>query len=242
MTCSRSDDAAMKPWQEYQEEAASFFRGLKLDATTDVRLEGTRTSHDIDVAVRSTHVGFDLLWVVECKRWKSRVSRERVLALRQIVQDLGADRGILLSESGFQRGAIEAASFTNVQLTSLRDLSQATREAMGTIRLRALQDRVDDCRERYWKIDKETRIEFDLRPDVAEPRGFRSTHVLDTIDAAIKSALRECLPVDYEWQIEMPGIDLYSDVSTAPELADALSRSLDVLEGKIEVAERATRK
>src|SRR5215469_13423487 len=34
-----------------------------------------------------------------------------VLALREIVTDFGTDRGILVSESGFQAGAVEAASF-----------------------------------------------------------------------------------------------------------------------------------
>ncbi len=85
-------------WKEYQEEAASFFRSLGLDASTDVTVDGVRTTHDIDVLVKSHHVGFEITWVVECKHWKSRVSKLHVLALREIVADAGADRGILLSD------------------------------------------------------------------------------------------------------------------------------------------------
>jgi hypothetical protein len=106
-------------WKDYQEEAAALFRSMGLDATTDVTLQGVRTRHDIDVVVKSHHAGFDVTWLVECKHWKAPVSKLHVLALREIVSDLGADRGILLCEAGFQSGAIEAANLTNVQVTSL---------------------------------------------------------------------------------------------------------------------------
>ena len=84
----------MAEWDEYQEETAEFFRSIGLEASTNVRLQGVRTSHDIDVVVRSNLFGFDLLWVIECKHWKEAVSKLHVLALREIVTDLGADRGI----------------------------------------------------------------------------------------------------------------------------------------------------
>ena len=105
-------------WSEYQEEAAEFFRSLGLQADTNVTLKGARTSHDVDVVVRSRHAGFEVTWVVECKHWKSAVSKLHVLGLRQIVADVGADRGILLAEAGFQSGAAEAAALTNVQLVN----------------------------------------------------------------------------------------------------------------------------
>ena len=121
----------MAEWSDYQEEVAKFFRSMGLQADTNVTLKGVRTSHDIDVVVRTNHVGFDLLWLVECKHWKTAVSKLHVLALREIVSDLGADRGILMSESGFQSGAQEAAQLTNVQLTSLAELTVTAREALG---------------------------------------------------------------------------------------------------------------
>jgi len=106
-------------WKNYQEEAATFFRTLGLDAETDKKIQGTRTYHDVDVLVTSHHAGFDVTWIVECKRWKTRVSKLHVLALREIVNDTGVDRGILLAENGFQSGAIEAAALTNVHVRLL---------------------------------------------------------------------------------------------------------------------------
>ena len=81
-------------WQIYQNEVATFFRSLGLIAETDLTLQGVRTTHAVDVVVRSQHVGFTITWIVECKHWKRRVTKLHVLALREIVADLGADRGI----------------------------------------------------------------------------------------------------------------------------------------------------
>jgi restriction system protein len=69
-------------WKDYQEEAASYFRSLGLEAETDVSLKGVRTTHDLDVVVKSRHVGFEVIWLVECKNWKLPVSKLHVLALR----------------------------------------------------------------------------------------------------------------------------------------------------------------
>lgn len=152
-------------WEDYQEEAASFFRSLGLEATTNVRVNGIRTHHDIDVLVKSHHAGFDIIWLVECKHWKNPVSKLHVLALREIVTEIGADRGILLSESGFQSGAIEAANLTNVHITSLAELSLSASKDIYSMRLRELYNQVEICNERYWNIPKDERLSmvFDLK-------------------------------------------------------------------------------
>ena len=152
-------------WKEYQEETASFFRSLGLDASTNVSVEGVRTTHDVDVLVKSHHVGFEITWLVECKHWKTRVSKLHVLALREIVADVGADRGIMLSEAGFQNGAIEAANLTNVQVTTLAEVSATAKNDIYSMRLRELYDRIEKCNDRYWDIHKDQRIEHELRPE-----------------------------------------------------------------------------
>jgi hypothetical protein len=114
----------MTAWHDYQERAADFFRTLGMDANVDERVEGARGQHDVDVVVRATRAGIEQLWVVECKLWRRSVDKEPVAALANIVQDVGADRGIMLSEKGFQAGAIRLASLSNITLTSLADLNE----------------------------------------------------------------------------------------------------------------------
>src|SRR5258708_22114951 len=164
MSQRQEGDRGMPGWKDYQEEAAEFFRSLGLDANTDVTIQGVRTKHDVDVLVKSHIYGFDVTWIVECKHWKEPVSKLHVLALREIVTDAGADRGILLSEAGFQSGAVGAADLTNVQVTSLADLNVTAREQISAVRLRELYDRVEECNARDWELPKAKRIEDGLRP------------------------------------------------------------------------------
>lgn len=183
----------MKPWKKYQEDAAAYFRSLGLDALTDETIEGVRTTHDIDVLVKSHHVGFDITWIVECKLWKTPVTKLHVLALREIVTDVGADRGIILSESGFQSGAEEAANLTNVQLTSLDEVRETARDSFNAMRLRELYDRVEACRERYWNISKSDRIETGLRPDSGE-HGYSGARAIDCCSDLLTRGFRGTYP------------------------------------------------
>jgi restriction system protein len=186
-------------WKDYQEKVASFFRSLGLDTSTDVTVRGVRTTHDIDVLVKSHHVGFEITWLVECKYWNSRVSKLHVLALREIVADIGADRGILLSESGFQSGAIEAANLTNVQVTSLAAVSATARDAISSMRLRELFDRIENCDNRYWEIPKEDRIKHGLR---FEPGGggdydmYSGARVVGVCRELLSRGFRGVYPID----------------------------------------------
>jgi hypothetical protein len=181
-------------WNEYQEECAAFFQSLGLDAQTNVTVRGVRTTHEVDVLVKSHHVGFDITWIVECKHWQRSVSKLHVLALREIVADVGADRGILLSEAGFQSGAIEAATLTNVRVTSLSDLRGTASFEIVSMRLRELFDRVELCRERYWEISKEERIKYGLRPPVGTG-GYSSITVMDLARDLLTKAFRGVYPI-----------------------------------------------
>ena len=93
-------------WREYQESVAHFFRSLGFDATTDETVVGARAEHAVDVVVRGQLSGIPTVWIVECKAWKRKVPKERVGTLRNIVDDVGADRGFLMAEGGYQPGAL----------------------------------------------------------------------------------------------------------------------------------------
>ncbi len=220
-------------WSVYQEEAAEFFRSLGLEAATNVTIKGVRTNHDIDVVVKSRHAGFEVIWIVECKHWKSRVSKLHVLGLREIVADTGSDRGILLAECGFQSGAAEAAALTNVHLTSLSETRrEASAEVFG-MRLTELYDRVELCRQRYWDIPKSVRIEHGLRPDVAED-GYSGTGVISLVEDVLRKAFRGNYPfeIDYMWRHAAPGIP--ADINSVEELVAYIEPMIHVLESKLD--------
>lgn len=184
-------------WQGYQEEVAEFFRSLGTEASTNFTIKGVRTTHDIDVFVQSHHAGFDVKWIIECKHWKTKVTKLHVLALREIVSDTGADRGILLAESGFQSGATEAATLTNVHVKSLADLRGTASADINAMRLRELFDRAEACKERYWEIPKDKRIDCGLRPDVGEV-GYSGAIVSELVLEVLAKALRGIYPFEVD--------------------------------------------
>jgi restriction system protein len=230
----------MKVWKKYQEDAAEHFRSLGLNASTDVAVKGVRTSHDVDVLVTSHYVGFDVTWVVECKHWKTPVNKLHVLALREIVSDVGADRGILLSESGFQSGAIEAANLTNIQVTSLSEITQSAASSIYAMRLRDLFDRTGVCKERYWDISKSDRIEYGLRGDVGEIN-YSGARVIDMCIDLLTKAFRGTYPFqseDIEVFIKF-GKDKYFE--SPAEVAELVHQKISELEAKLDTYE-STRK
>jgi hypothetical protein len=111
-------------WRNYQDGVADFFRQLGCQADVDFVVEGVRASHRIDVWVRFQRYGLNHHWAVECKKWTTPVPKEKVLALKALVDDVGADLGLLVSDSGFQPGAVAAARASNIVLTSLADLQE----------------------------------------------------------------------------------------------------------------------
>jgi restriction endonuclease len=72
----------------------SFLKNLGCDVEVDATVQGARGAHNIDVWVAFRRCGMNIRWGVECKLWKRRVSKEKVMALISIVEDVGADRGV----------------------------------------------------------------------------------------------------------------------------------------------------
>ncbi|MDC9003763.1 restriction endonuclease [Mycobacterium marinum] len=139
----------MPAWRDYQEATAAYYRDLGLAAETDVTIEGARGSHKVDVAVRGQRAGVEFLWIVECKHWNRAVPKVVVATLSAIIQDIGADRGIILSRKGFQSGAPTLAQKSNITLTSLDELRTDTEDeyieyqcALLTKRCGAIKDAI----------------------------------------------------------------------------------------------------
>lgn len=128
-------------WREYQEEVAAFFRRQGCNAEVEKIVQGVRAKHEVDVYVTFHRSGIECTWVVECKLWKSKVPKEKVMALKSIVDDIGADRGIIVSERGFQSGALDAVRDSNITLvTSIQEFEKTA----STISSEAQLIHIDD--------------------------------------------------------------------------------------------------
>ena len=183
-------------WFLFQEEIKDYFENLGCEATTNITLKGVRTSHDIDVLIKSKFLGHNITWVIEAKKWKSKVSKLHVLALRQIIDDLGSDKGFIISEKGFQKGAIEAAKKTNVELLTFEGLKAITDKIFHKEILKGYLDRVNLNINRYYSHDKEIRIKYNLRQDTLDYRAKFNVYILlMVVVTAIDYGLKGKYPV-----------------------------------------------
>lgn len=150
-------------WQRYQHEVAEMLSELGFTTKVEEAVPGIRATHDVDVTARITSAGVAQLWIVECKKWKRAVPKERILAFSAIVADVGADRGLVFAENGFQAGAIRAARNTNLTLTSLVDFRQNTTDEAAAMKVRGLQDRITTLENKFHSIWDLTQEERDAR-------------------------------------------------------------------------------
>jgi hypothetical protein len=147
-------------WKQYQREVAAFLSSLGFDTRVDETIQGARAEHDIDVTARTGIAGISQLWVVECKLWKRPVPKELVLTFRGVVEDVGADRGIIFAESGFQSGAKSAAQNTNIFLTSFAAFERDYSNEVAVARARTLDFRIASLMQafnRLWDLPKDDR-------------------------------------------------------------------------------------
>jgi hypothetical protein len=178
-------------WRNYQIRSAEFFRSIGLDVAIEHKVSGARGVHKIDVYVEGAYMGIGFKWVVECKSWKTNVDKEKVMALSAIIQDIGADRGFLLSEKGFQSGAIVAATKTNIALTNLDDLSSAVGDKFTATRIARLHLRIRNVQNKLRTIKKK-RYDDEVYPPTMKP-----LMKVAFLAMAIDDALAGNLPTPY---------------------------------------------
>lgn len=223
-------------WYQFQEEICDYFNSLGTNAKTNVTIKGVRTKHYIDVLVETKFLGQDIVWVIEAKKWKSKINKSQVLGLRTIVDEIGADKGFIISENGFQSGAIEASENTNVQLLTYTELKRLTKELIQSEIISTYKDRLAILENRYWSHSKETRKKYGLRGEIWDyPINFSGHSLLVTAHEAIESALRKDYPIDLETHsVEKKGKSVADNFQ---ELVNWLNLNLNFMDEKILKAE-----
>lgn len=185
-------------WKGYQARVADFLSQLGFGARIDETIQGARAKHKIDVTARMRIAGVDQLWVIECKSWKRRVPKERALTFQGIVEDVGADRGLLFSETGFQAGAVHAVQNTNITLTSLAEFELNFPAEVSSTKAKVLDERIARLMQAFmavWDLPESERVGVFAR--YSGPPGFpelegRPSAVLAGITARL-SQMRQAL-------------------------------------------------
>lgn len=228
-------------WRDYQDAVAQFFRELGCEAAVDAQVRGARASHKIDVWVTFRRFGLDHGWVIECKDWKAPVPKEKVLALKGVVDDVGADRGILVSESGFQTGARQAASRTNITLLTLAELRNLARADFLSELLEKIEWRMADLYQRFYGLRTTERYDDGTcvsapRPGVDDGGYFLNLGRHSFLEIGLKEARLGRFPVVVG--VTSPPQDERILASDLQDVVEKATQILDEIEQWVEAQER----
>lgn len=87
----------------------------------DEKIKTTDGEYQIDIYAEFTALSVKFKVLVECKRYSRPIEREKIIILADKIQSLGANKGVLISTSGFQSGAVEYAKTHGIALIQIFD-------------------------------------------------------------------------------------------------------------------------
>ena len=89
--------------------------------THNTRIKASDGKYQIDVYAEFIAMGSRFKVLCECKKYKNRVNRDKVAILHRKLESIGAQKGILISTSDFQSGAVEYGKAHGITLIKAED-------------------------------------------------------------------------------------------------------------------------
>lgn len=135
---SEPGTASPPKWKRFEELAAHIQRELQsanASVQTNERIVGTITEvpRELDITVRIPATPAPLLMVVDCKDYARPVDVKAVEAFLGLVEDVGANKGAMISAKGYTEAAGRRARAACVDLWTLVDLETVDWPAYVTI-------------------------------------------------------------------------------------------------------------
>lgn len=179
--------------------------------------------HQIDVFAEYVCPLHRSVVIVEAKAYEGAVDKDRVMKLKDIVQDLGADRGILVTTNYFTVDARKTAVGTNIDLWDRDHLAKAVGElelgsiaAGGAPAVRVVERLVPA------KVDLEQ-----FRQDLARLTEKRSRGTLGF--GKVQETLVEVRPVSYPYYEAELSIEVEETRSTGLFKKETIRKTADAL-------------
>jgi hypothetical protein len=111
-------------WRDLQEKVCSILQTCGCDASTETEIKTVRGPVVVDVLAYDSTQTPKLNYIVECKLWNTAVPKSVIHSFRTVVADSGAHIGFIVSKSGFQEGAYEAAKSSNIKLQNWNEFQE----------------------------------------------------------------------------------------------------------------------
>src|ERR1051325_5440845 len=110
--------------QKLIEQEMSGITGVKeLEVSHNTKIKGlSGYEHQIDVMYRFKIWKTEILVIVECKQYQDKVGVDDLLEFRSRIEDIKAHKGVFVTTSGFQTGAIRFAEANRIALLVVRGI------------------------------------------------------------------------------------------------------------------------
>jgi hypothetical protein len=112
-------------WRDFEAFVRDLYgRHPELDVehnVTEIGKSGALRQTDVKFTHRAG--GHTYVTIVECKRWKEKVGRDRLDVLASSMKDLNAAKGVMFTTAGYERGAEAYAKQEGIELFIVRDLT-----------------------------------------------------------------------------------------------------------------------
>lgn len=131
-----------KNWKDLQTKVKEIYSNLGCRAQENVIVGGGKARHQIDVVATFEFGGQNYRIIIECKQWNSKVKKSQVSSLIGVLADIGAEKGIIVSEKGFQKGAHNLAAYTNIELLTYDELCHKSEFFVDRFRIQDALDRI----------------------------------------------------------------------------------------------------
>jgi hypothetical protein len=105
-------------WRDLQRQVALVLHECGLKVELEKKVQTARGMVEIDVFAVELLKGREITILAECKHWSRAVPQSVIHGFRTVVAETGANAGYVVSKSGFQPGANEAAGLTSLRLVT----------------------------------------------------------------------------------------------------------------------------
>lgn len=126
-----------KKWQRFETLVAQIQRTLtpQSQVTQNDKIKGKRTGglRQIDISIKHRVGQYEILIVMDCKDYKAPVDIKRVEEFMGLVEDVGANKGAMVSASGFTGNAKVRARDAGIDLYKLVDAEKHEWQAYVSI-------------------------------------------------------------------------------------------------------------
>lgn len=117
-------------WSQLEEKIAQYFSSLGYNVTRNLRIKGKSGAlHEIDVYAEKEGPEGKIRIVIEAKDYSEPVTKEWVMKIAEVKEDISADKAILVTSSRFTPAAIAIAQNKGVDLWDNETLAEKLRMA-----------------------------------------------------------------------------------------------------------------